>query len=62
MSRTSLTRQKARGKGLKSAGALAATIFLAIWMTPWIVVLGLPVTGYFTYDWLKFRGVHGLRF
>ena len=61
MSRTSLTKKKAQKKGLKTAGAVGATVLLAYVWWP-LMLVGLGATAYYGYDWLKFRGTYGMKF
>ena len=62
MRRTELTRQTAKSKGYAALGSAAATTFLALMLSPAILVAGGPVTLWLTYRWLKYRAEWGLRF
>ena len=61
-SRQAMVKRTATKKGLYAAGAGTLTV-LSIIFAPWfLTVVGVGATGYFTYDWLKYRGKWGLRF
>lgn len=62
MRRTELTKRTASRKGFAALGAGAATVFLSFWLWWMFAVVGVPVTAFLTYRWLKFRAEWGLRF
>ncbi len=60
--RQALVKSKSNKKGLKAGAAMGVTAALFAF-TPWFFGLGgLAVTGYYAYDWLKYRGKWGIRF
>ncbi len=61
MQRTELTKKTAKYKGFAALGSATATVLLAF-LTPYFLVLGLPVTAFLTFRWLKYRAKWGLRF
>ena len=61
MKRTELTKKTARTKGL-TALSVAVTTGLLCLMTYYFLIIGLPLTLYFTYKWLSYRAEWGLRF
>ena len=61
MSRTELTKRTARYKGMTALGSLGVTLLLAL-LTPYFLVLGVPVTLLLTYRWLRYRAEWGMRF
>ena len=62
MRRTELTKKTAANKGYVALGSATATALLCFFLSWYFVVLGLPVTAFLTYRWLKFRAEWGLRF
>ena len=62
MRRTELTKKTARNKGFAALGSATGTVLL-MWLLAWqFVFLGLPITGWLTYRWFKYRAKWGLRF
>ena len=61
MTRRALTVRKARNKGWLTLGAAAASVG-AFFISAWLAVPLLGVTGWLGYKWLKYRGEWGLRF
>lgn len=62
MRRTELTKKTARNKGYAALGSGAMTVLLMFLLTPYFLVIGLPVTGVLTYRWFQYRAKWGLRF
>lgn len=63
MRRTELTKKTAANKGYAALGSATATVLLTIFFSSWFfTVLGLPITAFLTYRWLKFRAEWGMRF
>lgn len=62
MRRTELTKRTARNKGLVALGTASATAMLMFFLSWWFVIIGGPITAYFTYKWFKYRAEWGLRF
>ena len=62
MKRTELTKKTAANKGYAALGAAAVTVLFAWLMTPWILILGAPVTAWMTFRWFQYRAKWGLRF
>ncbi|MBN1945686.1 MAG: hypothetical protein JW797_08410 [Bradymonadales bacterium] len=60
--RHQLVKRKATQKGALALGVGVTTVALSLLLTPWLWIPGLVATGYFTYDWLRYRGTWGLRF
>ena len=61
MKRTELTKKTARYKGFAALGSTLATALLCL-LTPYFLILGVPVTLFLTYRWLQYRAKWGLRF
>lgn len=61
MKRTELTKKTARNKGLAALGA-AVTTGLFCYLSFFFLIVGLPITIAFTYQWLRYRAEWGLRF
>lgn len=61
MNRTDLTKRTARYKGMAAFGSLSATVLLCF-LTPYFLVLGVPMTVWLTYRWLRYRAEWGMRF
>lgn len=62
MRRTELTKKTAAYKGFAAIGSATATALLTFFISYYFAVLGLPVTAWLTYRWLKYRAKWGLRF
>ena len=62
MRRTELTKKNARYKGFAALGSATTTVLLCFLLSWWFAILGLPVTGWLTYRWFKYRAKWGLRF
>lgn len=61
MSRSELTKQTARQKGMAAAGTAALTVLLVL-LSPYFLIAGIPATAWLTYRWLRYRAEWGLRF
>lgn len=59
-----LTKQKktARAKGLAALGSTGATALLAAGLSPYTLILGVPLTAFLAYKWLAYRAEWGMRF
>lgn len=62
MRRTELTKKTARNKGYAALGSATATLFLCFLLTPWLAIMGVPVTAFLVYRWFQYRAQWGLRF
>ena len=62
MQRTELTKKTAKYKGFAALGSATATTLFALFLTPYFLVLGVPVTAFLTFRWLQYRAKWGLRF
>ncbi len=60
-SRTDLTKRTATYKGMVALGSAVSTVVLTL-LTPWLLLVGLPLTMWFTFRWLQYRAKWGLRF
>ena len=62
MKRTELTKRTAKYKGFVALGSATTPVLMAFLFSWYFLVLGLPLTGYYTYRWLQYRAKWGLRF
>ncbi len=62
MRRQEITKQTAKYKGYAALGSASVTVLLMTLLSMWIAVAGIPVTGWLTYRWFKYRAKWGLRF
>ncbi len=62
MSRTALTKRTARKKGLYTLAAGAGTTLAFIYAGTFLGLVGIGLTGYLGYQWLRYRGQWGMRF
>ncbi len=62
MKRTELTKKTAANKGFAALGAATVSILLAWLLTPFMLIIGAPVTAWMTYRWFQYRAKWGLRF
>ncbi len=61
MKRTDLTKKTAKYKGYVALGTATMTALFCL-LSPYFLVLGVPLTAFFTYRWLQYRAKWGLRF
>ncbi|MEM1350645.1 MAG: hypothetical protein AAGI01_18935 [Myxococcota bacterium] len=61
MQRTELTKKTAKYKGFTALGSATATVLLTF-LSPYFLVLGVPMTLWFVFRWLQYRAKWGLRF
>lgn len=62
MRRTEMTRANARQKGFLALGAASATVVLSMWLSPFFLLFGAPLTLWMAYKWLRYRAEWGMRF
>lgn len=62
MQRTEMMKKTAQNKGLAALGSGAATALAAGLMTPWLLLLGAPITLLLIFRWLQYRAKWGMRF
>lgn len=60
-----LMHQRNKGEKIKRYKAIAAAAGTGLLLVngAWVLAIaGIGATGYFAYDWFKFRAQHGMRF
>lgn len=62
MQRTDMMKKTARNKGMAALGSAGATALAAGVLTPWLLLLGVPVTLILIVRWLQYRAKWGMRF
>lgn len=62
MKRTELTKRTAQYKGYLAMGSATVTALLVFLFSWYFLILGVPLTGYYTFRWLQYRAKWGLRF
>lgn len=57
-----LVKKEETSKKTYAIAAVALTTASALLISPWMLILGIPVSLVFVYQWFRFRAINGLRF
>lgn len=54
--------KKSSKKGWKAFAGASGSVLAAVYLTPYLLFIGVPLTAIWTVDWFKYRAKRGMRF